>query len=554
MSGHVFILRADVTRLACDAWLMPCGWNTYQPNPSFRPPSDPLWLYTPLDRAQRVEKVAAREPVPPHTPQPWRVVVGRRNQDPQTIDWYVDGVRQWFEALRPEFQPSGGTRRNSIAFGRHKPLLALPLVGTGFGGAANHAGAVAQALLPLLWNMAGELDADIALCLREKPHYAAAQAVRNRSAECRQAWAAELGEDRCRRARELGQVASGGGLALFLGAGVSRGAGLPTWDELLAGMADKADLSPDDRDRFDRLANPLDRASILEQRLGQGKPLGEAIRLALGPGNYHALSHALLAGLPVREAVTTNYDRLFERAWAFALSDLPTSDGWDRFTVLPHSRRAADRWLLKMHGDIEHPETMVLSRRDYLRYDANRAALAGVVQGTLINRHVLFVGFSLSDDNFHRIIDSVRRVVEASGGQRDQGPLGTALMLAHNPLLAQLWGTDLRWVALDDREPDRWEPERQGPFPWGEIARRQEVFLDCLLAHTHPVPPLLDWRFEGILDPSEKKLRTALVRLVEELQEDLGNEAGNTRSRQLLLMFLREVGYEPGRPLRAPAE
>lgn len=40
-----------------------------------------------------------------------------------------------------------------------------------------------------------------------------------------------------------------------------------------------------------------------------------------------------------------------------------------------------------------------------MRYSTNRSALSGIVQSLLITRHMLFVGFSLKDDNFHRIID-----------------------------------------------------------------------------------------------------------------------------------------------------
>jgi hypothetical protein len=39
---------------------------------------------------------------------------------------------------------------------------------------------------------------------------------------------------------------------------------------------------------------------------------------------------------------------------------------------------------------------------DYLRYESRRAALAGIVQSLLITKHMLFIGFGLQDDNFHR--------------------------------------------------------------------------------------------------------------------------------------------------------
>ena len=37
-----------------------------------------------------------------------------------------------------------------------------------------------------------------------------------------------------------------------------------------------------------------------------------------------------------------------------------------------------------------------------MRYASRRSALRGIVQSLLITRHMLFAGFSLNDDNFHR--------------------------------------------------------------------------------------------------------------------------------------------------------
>ncbi len=63
-------------------------------------------------------------------------------------------------------------------------------------------------------------------------------------------------------------------------------------------------------------------------------------------------------------------------------------------TVLPWDDRRSARWLLKLHGCINHPEDIVLQRADYIRYELRRQALAGVVQSLLITKEMLFVGFS----------------------------------------------------------------------------------------------------------------------------------------------------------------
>ena len=61
-----------------------------------------------------------------------------------------------------------------------------------------------------------------------------------------------------------------------------------------------------------------------------------------------------------------------------------------------------------MHGCINHPEDIVLTRKDYIRYARKRAVLGGVLQSTLLTKHLLYIGFSLNDPNFDAIFDAVR--------------------------------------------------------------------------------------------------------------------------------------------------
>src|SRR5207248_481290 len=124
-------------------------------------------------------------------------------------------------------------------------------------------------------------------------------------------------------------------------------------------------------------------------------------------------------------------------------------------------------------------------------------------------RHMLFVGFSLSDDNFHRIADDVRRVMrslerpgpgDSSIGRR----FGTAVVLRRRRLVEELWGDDLRWVGM-------------GRAGGAIAARRLEIFLDYLLARTRDTAHLLDGRYERLLDGGERELRAALTDFVRTL-------------------------------------
>ncbi len=160
-------------------------------------------------------------------------------------------------------------------------------------------------------------------------------------------------------------------------------------------------------------------------------------------------------------------------------------------------------WLLKMHGDVADPSSIVLTREQYLEYGDEWAPLTGLVQAMLLpivltreqyleygdewapltglvqamllTRHVLFVGFSLDDDNFARLAYQVRRVLKRAGaaqgrdgavaarGPRAQGALGV------RPRLPRAW-------ARSQSEEEAAERGRQDRL----AARRLEIFLDRL--------------------------------------------------------------------------
>jgi len=251
----------------------------------------------------------------------------------------------------------------------------------------------------------------------------------------------------------------------------------------------------------------------------------------------HALGHSLLAALPANEAVTTNYDKLFEQAWA---------DVGAEVAVLPyHPGGAGKRWLLKMHGCVDHPEDIVLSRSHYLRYEERRAALTGIVQAMLITRHMLFVGFSLKDDNFHRIADAVRRAIqprEAGDKKEDAArPFGTSLPFWKSPLFESLWGGEMDFLPMfatpEPQEPDKVDLAR--------AARRVELLLDVVAQQTAGTEHLMAPRYEPLLSDDDRKLRDALQQLAG-AREDAGTAPGWERVEALL----RAHGWRPPRARR----
>lgn len=506
--GHLFITHGDLTSLACDAWLLP------------------------TDRSFDIEKnwwVAMTD-----ARYPEMSVAGRTWADGQPVQSFCRhptfGTEVWlgmvggydvhhFAAVGAKFVVAASKALKehdacATSTWRTQRLIALPVLGSGMAGSAHEVDAILSALVPALIAAAATSKVDVALVAHDAAMATAAQRVRKRHVGdgC---WADLLGSTAKRAADRLAGYAGSGDLVLFLGAGVSVGAGLPGWNDLLCQLAgpDQERLSAG----FKKM-NVMDQATLvarwMEVKTSGSASVGQRIADMLKPRKHVSLVHQLAAALPVTETVTTNYDTLFERASRAVAGEI---------SVLPHApEREARRWILKLHGCVEKPEDIVLTREHYLRYEQQRAALAGIVQALLITKHMLFIGFSLRDDNFHRVIDAVRRAV---GPSRDAGaePFGTALFVTEDVLAKELWGPDLALVHSGDpvTAGDSEEAVREG-------ARRLEMFLDYLCAQTSTPAFFGRQEFAQLLSKEERALCVSLgdaVRRVEAMSGSMDEQA-----------------------------
>jgi hypothetical protein len=356
-------------------------------------------------------------------------------------------------------------------------------------------GDVMQTILRTAAEAAEQEGVDVALVLRDEKAFAFAQhfrrTVRNPTLDVAEAARPEL--------ERLAALAKDELLVPFMGAGVSVSAGAPSWSDLIDRLARRVDLPDAARESLAK-RSVLDQAAFLRQafehQFGQtadsaddvfAQAVADIVRI-----RRHGLAPALLATLRAEQAITLNYDELFERA---------ADDAHLPRTIIGGSSRVegprSERWLLKLHGTVTDPASIVLTRDDYLGYETDRAALSALVKATLMTRHLLFVGFGLQDDHFHEIVHDVRR---ATLGQVGPDGLGTVLTLTDDPLDRALWRGDLRFVPF------------AGSDDIAANARDLEIFLDALAAlssdsHSY----LLTDGFEDGLTAEELRLREELL-------------------------------------------
>lgn len=361
---------------------------------------------------------------------------------------------------------------------RAKPLIALPVIGVGGGGHGRERGAVIRGLLEGASVAAAETGVDVVIVARSRADYAALQHLRSmRVGE--HAAGMPLHEDLLREAKDLGEKASKGELALFVGAGVSMSAGLPSWNSLITTLAESPDLQAGLEGMNLSKHGPLEKATLLDAvSQDSGEPLGKRIAALIGGTKTPGLSHALLAGLRCREVVTTNYDRLYETA---VDGIQPT----DKVAVAPWDRVSADRpWILKMHGDVDHASSIVLTRRSFVSYDKFWKPVGSIVQSLMMTRHLLVLGASMTDDNLVRLAHEVaelRLELEKNAAPpADQVPtgMGTIVTLFEDAALRKLWEGRFRTISATGESE---ASEARGSGEREQLAARKlSIFLDAI--------------------------------------------------------------------------
>ncbi|MDI1446950.1 SIR2 family protein [Polyangium sp. 6x1] len=206
---------------------------------------------------------------------------------------------------------------------------------------------------------------------------------------------------------ELQQAYARGDLVIFAGAGISAGAGLPSWAELVKrlvahararGVAEHLLLEVDE---LVASLQFIDALSALKDAMG-GPEFCSFIERQLDdsalpvPPAAKAIA-ALSANL--RAVLTTNVDRILERALA---GQWPT---FSKATLDVAQRRG---FLLKLHGTLHERNTWVFTRADYDRAMYADPQMQTAFSALFHGRTLLFVGYGLTDDDFDQLLARVR--------------------------------------------------------------------------------------------------------------------------------------------------
>jgi len=187
--------------------------------------------------------------------------------------------------------------------------------------------------------------------------------------------------------------------AVFVGAGVSIGAGYPSWASLLTEIGEELGVASSDVHDLAALAQ----WSIQES--GGATRVRNVIKEHIGKGHPVPPSLEVVARLPVRHIWTTNYDLLIERAFQAINRPIDTFSGAKDLAL--KATPGATR-LYKMHGSVDRLDDVVISTDDYELFRSRRGAYLPLLQAHLTSMSMLFIGLSFTDPNIRHVLSLIR--------------------------------------------------------------------------------------------------------------------------------------------------
>lgn len=194
-----------------------------------------------------------------------------------------------------------------------------------------------------------------------------------------------------------------GNAAVFAGAGLSRPSGFVVWKELLRPLAEEIGIIIDKETDLTAIAQYYRNAS------GNRGSINQTILDAYSRDVEINENVRILTRLPIYTYWTTNYDHLIEEGLRACNRN---ADVKMESKQLAQTKRDRDAILYKMHGDADHPADAVLTNDDYMRYEKNYPFFRSVLQGDLISKTFLFIGFSFEDPNLDSVLRQIRMLMD----------------------------------------------------------------------------------------------------------------------------------------------
>lgn len=203
--------------------------------------------------------------------------------------------------------------------------------------------------------------------------------------------------------KEYSKAVHEGYAAIFAGAGTSVAAGFVNWANLVEPFANDIDLK---MRRGDDLVEVM---QYYQNHKGGRGAINNQIFNKFSVENDMTETIEILTRLPISTYWTTNYDELLEQG---LLKNNRKADVKKRNKSLSTNLIDSDAIVYKMHGDVSIPDEVVITKDDYEMYHETHPLFSIALQGDMVSKTFLFVGFSFADPNMNQVLSRLKSLLD----------------------------------------------------------------------------------------------------------------------------------------------
>ncbi len=184
----------------------------------------------------------------------------------------------------------------------------------------------------------------------------------------------------------------------FIGSGFSLNAIVPKGKQMLMWDALGKKLGESLPDY--QYANALDAISAYGHEFSRNKLIEKLNDVLLVDQIRPGEAHKSFAKLPFKLICTTNFDFLLEQSYVYCKPILDES----QLSISSNDNSVS---VLKMHGDLHHPNKLVATEEDYDLFIERNPVFATYLANLLITKTPLFLGYSIDDPDFRQVFKVV---------------------------------------------------------------------------------------------------------------------------------------------------
>lgn len=212
--------------------------------------------------------------------------------------------------------------------------------------------------------------------------------------------------------QHLAEQIAAGNAVVYVGAGLSEGAGLPGWPALLReaiNWCQKHGIQVQDRDDIEDCivkGELLLVAEEMREQMGR-ENFRRFICNSLQTPTMPTAAHTLITELPFCAALTGNYDNILERAYTVA-SLFPRIYTYNSTPELAAALRDSYFYILKIHGDVNNIESIIIGHKDYSDIIYNNKAYKQHLITLFSTQTFFFVGSSLNEPDLLLLLEEMQ--------------------------------------------------------------------------------------------------------------------------------------------------